>query len=202
MVQSIVGVIVVALLFGGAIIYKTLSSRISIDRAIISAPVININPQAEGVLQSVFVKAGDTVTKGEPVAQVGGETLSAGTAGTIISVENVPGQVFVPGLPGPVVVSMIDPSELRVVATIDEDKGLSSIKIGDVATFTLDAFGSQTFTGVVDSISPTSNDSAIAFSISDKRETRQFDIKIRYDVKAHPEFKNGMSAKVKIYPAH
>ncbi|MCX6719191.1 MAG: hypothetical protein NTZ38_02335, partial [Candidatus Taylorbacteria bacterium] len=89
--------------------------------------------------------------------------------------------------------------QLRIVGKIDEDKGLSRIKAGDVATFTVDAFGSAEFTGIVDEISPISNQSAIVFSISDKREIKQFDIKVRYNISLHPEFKNGMSAKLRIY---
>lgn len=187
----------IAVILLAILVYKSVSSRIAIDRSVILAPIIVINPQSEGVLQAVFVKAGDLVTKGESVAQVGGEILQAGVDGQIINIQNVPGQVF---LPGQAVVSMIQPKELRVVGTIDEDKGLSKIKVGDPVSFTLDAFSGQTFTGIVDDISPTSNDSAVAFTISDKRETRQFDIKVLYDIAAHPEFKNGMSAKMKIYP--
>ncbi len=94
---------------------------------------------------------------------------------------------------------MIDPNQLRVVGKIDENKGLSSIKIGDPATFTVDAFGGTEFTGIVDEISPTSDQSSVVFSISDKREIKQFDLKVRYDIALHPEFKNGMSAKLRIY---
>lgn len=196
-VQSLIGVIVIVLLLLGVIVYKSLSSRVPIDSSVILAPEIAIGPQAEGVLQTVFVKVGDTVTRGEAVAQVGGEVLSAGVDGLVIAEQNTPGEVV---MPGQAVVTMIDPTALRVVGTIDENKGLSKIVVGDPVSFTVDAFGSKQFTGIVDEISPTSNDSGVAFTISDKRETRQFDIKVLYDVAAHPEFKNGMSAKMKIYP--
>lgn len=196
-VQSLFGVIGIVAILLGVIVYKTVSSRVAIDRSVISAPVIVIGPQGEGVLQSVYVKAGDTVTKGEPVAQVGGEILSAQVDGTVLEVQNTPGQVI---MPGAMVVSMIDPTTLRVVGTVDENKGLSKIAAGDPVSFTVDAFGGNTYTGVVDEVSPTSNDSGVAFTISDKRETKQFDIKVAYDIAAHPEFKNGMSAKMKIFP--
>jgi multidrug resistance efflux pump len=94
---------------------------------------------------------------------------------------------------------MIDPNELRVVGTIDENKGLSEIKVGNVASFTVDAFGNKKFTGVVEEVSPTSKESGVTFSISDKREIKQFTVKIKYDTLAFPDFKNGMSAKIKIY---
>jgi multidrug resistance efflux pump len=95
---------------------------------------------------------------------------------------------------------MIDPTALRVVGTIDENKGLSAIKVGAPVSFTVDAFGNKSFTGIVDEISPTANDTSVVFSISDQRPTNRFDVKVRYDVAAHPEFKNGMSAKMWVYP--
>jgi hypothetical protein len=93
---------------------------------------------------------------------------------------------------------MIDPRELRVIGQLEEDKGLKDVHVGQQATFTVDAFGSRTFYGIVDSVSPTSRESGIVFNISDKRETKSFDIKIRFDINAYPELKNGMSAKMTI----
>jgi multidrug resistance efflux pump len=122
--------------------------------------------------------------------------IKAKTSGLIIDAKKDIGQIFAAGTP---VISMIEPGKLRVVGQIEEDKGLSDIVIGQAATFTIDAFGSQQFSGVVDEITPTSNDSGVAFSISDKRATKKFDVKIRFNALAHPEFKNGMSAKIVIY---
>jgi len=194
--QSLAGIILVLVALVGLLYWKSTSAYVAIDMSQISAPIIVIGPEAEGILSEVYVKPGDTVTANESVARVGGETLSAKTAGIIISVQNTPGQVFMPGSP---VVSMIDPSQLRVVGKIDENKGLDRIKVGDPVTFTVDTFGGTEFTGIVDEISPTSDQSSVVFSISDKREIKQFEIKIRYDVSQHPEFKNGMSAKLRIY---
>ena len=94
---------------------------------------------------------------------------------------------------------MINKDQERIVGKIDENKGLSDIKIGQVATFTVDAFGGKKFEGIVDEVSPISNESGVVFNISDKRQIKQFNIKIRFDVDAHPEFKEGMSAKITIY---
>ena len=196
LVQSIIGIVFIALAFGALLYWKSISSYVAIDMSQVSAPIISISPESEGILSEMYVKPGQTVVADESIARVSGETLSAKTAGIIISTQNVPGQVFTPGVP---VVTMIDPNQLRIVGEIDENKGLSSIKIGDPAIFTVDAFGGEEFTGIVDEISPTSNDSGVVFSISDKREIKQFNIKVRFDVALHPEFKNGMSAKLRIY---
>ncbi len=196
-VQSLTGLLVIVGVVAAVIAYKALSARVAIDDSIITAPTIAIGPQAPGILQAVYVKPGDHVTAGEAVAEVGSEILSAKVDGTVIMTQNTPGQLFQSGA---AVVSMIDPTQLRVVGTIDENKGLSRIRIGDPVSFTVDAFGSQTFTGVVDEISPTSNDTSVVFSISDKRETRRFNVKARYDIAAEPDFRNGMSAKMRVYP--
>jgi multidrug resistance efflux pump len=88
---------------------------------------------------------------------------------------------------------MIDPHELRVVARIDEDKGLSDIHIGEHVVFTVDTFGGKEYEGVVDEISPTAHSGDIVFSISDKRATQQFDVKIRFNTDTYSELTNGMS---------
>ena len=195
-VHSVAGVLLIVACLAGVLFLKSSSTSVSIDTSRIAAPIINIGPQAEGILSEVNVRPGDMVTAGEPVARVGSEILSAEIAGLVIGTQNTPGQVFMPGSP---VVTMIDPSQLRVVGTIDENKGFAKIKVGDPVTFTVDAFGSKQFTGIVDEIAPTSNQSGIVFNISSERETQQFDIKVRFDTAAYPELRNGMSARMSVY---
>jgi len=194
--QSLLGIIIIGGAVAGLFYWKSTTSYVAIDMSQIVAPVIQIGPESEGVLTAIYVKNGDEVKVNQTLAQVGSEILSAKIAGTILNVQNTPGQVF---MPGSAVISMIDPSQLRVVGKIDEDKGLSRIKVGDPSTFTIDAFGGNQFTGVVDEISSTSNQSGVTFSISDKREIKQFNVKVKYDVLQHPEFKNGMSVKLRVY---
>jgi multidrug resistance efflux pump len=116
--------------------------------------------------------------------------------GVIASVNHQEGQIFSAGTP---VVSMINTGEERVVGQVDENKGLSDIKVGQVATFTVDAFGSKKYQGTVDEISPVADQSAVVFNISDERQVKQFDVKVSFDIKAYPELKDGMSAKITIY---
>jgi HlyD family secretion protein len=149
-----------------------------------------------GILDEVYVRNGDTADVGQALARIGSEVVTAKIAGLIIDVSNTPGQVFSPSQP---VVKMIDPNELRVVGTIKENEGLSDIRVGQPVSFTVDAFDGQTFTGIVEEISPTSRESGLTFSISDKREIKEFEVRVKYDNAAHPEFKNGMSAKMKVY---
>ncbi|HWC57380.1 MAG TPA: HlyD family efflux transporter periplasmic adaptor subunit [Candidatus Paceibacterota bacterium] len=195
-VQTITGTIVIILVVVGALVYKVLSSRVRIETSSVEAPIIAIGPQGAGILGAVYVQEGDHVTAGEALAQVGSEVLNAKVAGIVVSVSNTPGQVFAPGQ---TVVAMIDPTALRVVGTIKENEGLDRIAVGDPVTFTVDAFKGHTYTGIVDSISPTADETGVAFSISDERPTKEYDAKVRYDYAAHPEFRNGMSAKMNVY---
>lgn len=177
--------------------YFAVSSQvISIDKAQIEAPQVDLAPVHGGVLQNVFVNEGDTVPPGTVVAQVGNELVKSTAGGLVISASKDIGKNVAPGTP---VVSTIDPSQLRVVGQIDENKGLSDIAVGDQAVFTVDAFGGTKFSGVVSEISPTSHASGVVFNISDQRETQTFDVKVSYDTAAHPEFRNGMSARISIY---
>ncbi len=187
--------VLVAATIGGFAYWQFASSHVSIDKALVSAPNIGLGPAAPGVLQEVMVHEGDVIPADTVVARVDNETIKAKVGGLVINVNKDIGKRF---NPGEAVVTMIDPSELRVVGSVDENNGLKDIHVGAPATFTVDAFGSRTFYGTVDSVSPTSRDSGIVFNISDKREIRQFDIDIRYDLGAYPELRNGMSAKITI----
>jgi multidrug resistance efflux pump len=130
------------------------------------------------------------------VALVDNELIKTKVGGTVVAVNNNVGKIF---NKGEAIVSMINPQELRVVGSIEEDKGLKDIRVGQRAVFTVDAFGSKQYYGTVDEISPTSRSSDVVFNISDARALNEFDIKVRFNVDQYPELKNGMSAKLWIY---
>jgi len=195
-VQSVTGIVVILVLLVIFIFWRILGNEVKIENSSIDAPIINLSATTPGILDEIYVKAGQEIGPNTPVAKVGNETIVAKVSGLVVSVNHQEGQYFAPGSP---VVSMINEDEERVVGKIDEDKGLSDIKVGQVASFTVDAFGSKKFFGIVDEISPISDQSGIVFNISDKREVKQFDIKVRFDIKAYPQLKEGMSAKIIIY---
>ncbi|HVB20070.1 MAG TPA: efflux RND transporter periplasmic adaptor subunit [Candidatus Paceibacterota bacterium] len=172
------------------------STRVSVDMASIEAPLISLMPSAPGHLGALYVHTGDTVAANQPVALVGTQVITSRVAGLIVAVDNEVGAEVGADT---AVVTMIDPTQLRVVGSIDENKGLAQIRVGDPVTFTVDAFGGQTFTGIIDEIAPTSNQSGIVFNISDQRQVQQFDVKARFDTSAYPELRNGMSARMVIY---
>lgn len=181
--------------FGGYYLYLD-SIRVYIEKSEISAPIIELAPQTPGILKDVLVQTGDKVEANASVAQVGDNLLKTKTSGIIVSTQNDIGKIFNTGTS---VVGMIDPQELRVVGRIEENKGLKDIKVGQKVEFTVDAFGSKKYYGTVDGISPTSRETGIAFNISDKRETKEFEVKVRFNIDQYPELKNGMSAKMWVY---
>jgi multidrug resistance efflux pump len=180
---------------GGSYLYLS-SKVIKIDKSGISAPMIGLSPHVSGTLDQIFVHPGDKIGPDTIVARVGTELLKSKVAGIVIDVKQDIGKNF---NPGESVVTMIDPHDLRVVGQIDENKGLDTVSIGQRVEFTVDTFGSKKFYGFVDEVSPTSRSGDVVFSISDKRETKQFDIKVRYNIDEYQELDNGMSAKLTIY---
>ena len=191
-----IGIILVVGISGGFLAWKYYSSVVQIDTAHLTAPAINLGPHVAGILTEVYVEVGDTVLPNTALARVGNNTITAQVAGVVTAVDRELGKTF---NPGQTIVTMVNPRDLRIVGKIDENKGLSDLFVGEPATFTVDAFGSKVFTGVVDKISPVSDVSGSSFSLSDARPTEQFDVSIRYATDLHPEFKNGMSARITIY---
>lgn len=180
-----------------ALAYLTVSSRmVYIEKARIEAPVVNLAPIAQGTLRALNVSAGQVVPPQAVVAQVGVELIKSTQGGLVLATHGDVGKLV---NPGETVVEMIDPAQLRVVGQLQEDKGLADVHVGQVAKFTVDAFGSETFTGVVEEISPTASTGDVVFSISDKRQERDFNVKIKYDTTALVQFKQGMSAKIWVY---
>ncbi len=195
-VQSVTGLVAIIVLLVVFYFWRILSNQIKIENSFIDAPIINLSSTTTGILDELYVTTGQEILPNTPVAKVGNETIFSKIGGIIVSINNQQGQVFSPGTP---VVSMIDPNQERVVGRVDENKGLSDVKVGQIVTFTVDAFGSKKYSGVVAEISPISEENGALFSISDTRPVKQFDIKVLYDVKAYPEIKEGMSAKITIY---
>ncbi len=189
-------VLIISLIIGIFAYYQINSGRIYVEKSSIIAPIISLKSSAPGILKKVYVNVGDHVLINSIVAQVGDEKIVAKTSGIITYVNNVPGQYM---SPRDTIVKMYNPKELRVVGQIQEDKGLSNIENGQRVIFTADAFGSKKYYGIVEEISPSSRESDVVFSISDKREEKSFDVIVKFDSGKYPELKNGMSARMWIY---
>jgi multidrug resistance efflux pump len=194
----IFGVIIVCAAIAGAAYWYVSSKTVYIDLSVIQAPVINLSPTDSGPLQAVFVKVGDIVRANQPIARVGDEIVESQTNGEIVSVDQNIGE-FENAMTGQsVVATMVDPTQLRVVGHLDEDKGLANVKAGDVAKFTVDAFSSKKYYGVVDEVGQISQGDTTS-NIFSQRPTNQFNVYVRFDPAKYPELKDGMSARIWVY---
>jgi len=196
LLMDAIAIILILGLAGGFLYVQDLQNRIYIEKADIEAPIISLGPQAPGIIDKFYVQEGDEVAHSQRLAVVGNETIYAKSSGIIVYVKNAPGQL---ATPQDAVVKMIDPGQFKLVGRIQEDKGLADIHPGQKVGFTVDAFGAKQYSGVVESVAASARQSDIVFSISDKREAREFEVKVLFDSRAYPELKNGMSAKMWIY---
>lgn len=180
----------------GLIYLDVISKRVYVEKSEIDAPQIALSSKSGGILEELFVREGDEISEGAIVAKVGNELVKSKEAGLVISRQNSIGKYF---NAGEAVVTMIKPEDLRVVGRLEEDKGLKDVKVGQRVIFTVDAFGSKQYEGIIDEISPTSRPSDVVFNISDQRQENEFNVKARFNLSEYPELKNGMSAKMWIY---
>jgi multidrug resistance efflux pump len=184
------------LLLGFYIYFQKTTGRIFIDNSIIEAPVIIISPSLSGKVQEIDVKEGQTVQNGDTLAVVGSETLRADTDGLVISASDLTGSTVNQATQ---LIQMIRPVNMRVTGTIDENKGLNNIRVGQVVSFTVDALPGKTYWGYVDEISPSAMTSAFSFTTSTERATQRFTVYARFNSTLYLDIKNGMSAKMVVY---
>lgn len=194
--RPLLGIMIAVAIISVYIYIQKKSGRIAIDNAQILAPVVNISPLNPGKLVEMDTSEGKLVKKGDPLAVVGTDTIRADTDGLIIMANKQIGATLTVQNP---IIQMIDPSYFRIVGTIDENKGLDKIKIGQAVSFTVDALDGKTFWGYIDEISPTAKQTQLSFSISSERPTQQFEVYARFNAFAYPEIKNGMSAKMTVF---
>jgi multidrug resistance efflux pump len=188
--------LIIVVLVGAVIAYfwvKSNNSKIFINQAAISAPEIDLTAPQGGTLEAVYVNEGDDVAANAIVARVHNALIKTNSAGRIITINGGIGRVVAQG---ETIAILINPSDLRVVGQVPENKGLTDIAAGQNAYFTVDAFGSQKFYGTVSEISPTANTGNVAFQTTGSRQTQNFEVKVQYDASQYPEFKNGMSARI------
>jgi multidrug resistance efflux pump len=185
------------LIGAGIFIYLKISGgQVYIENSQLVADKIDLASPVGGTLNAVYVNEGDYVKADAVVAEVGNALVKSKVDGLIVSTRSDIGKLVAPG---ETIVSEIDPNDLRVVGRLPEDKGLKNVSVGMRAVFTVDAFGGKKYDGIVDEVSPTSRAGDVVFSISDNRQEQEFNIKVRFDLAAYPELKNGMSAKLWVY---
>lgn len=194
--KAIVAVVLIGVIVGVFLFWQKKRDRVFIDNSQINAPLVTISSSGYGRLTELDAVEGKPVKKGDTIAIVGDETIRAITDGIIVMANNQVGGTVSPQV---VLTQLINPADLRVAGAIDENKGLNKLKVGQVASFTVDAFPGQTFWGYVDEISPTAKQTQLSFSISSERPTQQFQVFVRFNSSKYPQIKNGMSAKITVF---
>lgn len=184
---------------------------VNTDDAQVDYNVINLSPQITGRLVDIYVHEGDQVTAGEIVARVDDSNLPAGANedlsvvrapinGTILNVVGAVGEMGVPGSP---VIQMADLSGVYLTANVQETE-LGKVKVGQMVTFTVDAFPGHTFSGRVLTIGSAT---AATFSLLPQQNTsgsftkvvQRIPVKISIDSNQGCPLALGMSVEVKIH---
>jgi multidrug resistance efflux pump len=194
--RIVIGIIVVIIVVGITLYIESTKDRIKIDNSLIQAPVITVSPVSAGILRELDAREGHEVKKGDVLAVVGSETIRAQNDGLIVASNNLVGGSITQATP---LIQMIQTQDLRVVGTLDENKGLDKLAVGQVVSFTVDALPGKTYWGYIDEIAPTAKQTQAAFSISSERPTQQFQVYARFNTAQFPQIKNGMSAKMKVF---
>lgn len=195
-VQSITSMIIIFGVLIGFIYFEYSKNTVFIENSYLDAPLSNVNPVTAGVLNAIYVKDGDQVITDQNIALVGSEIIHAKESGIVSSAPHVIGGYY---NVGQTITTIVVKDKMRVIGSIEETKGLKKISSGQRVIFTVDAFPGKKYEGVIDEISPISNDNGIAFSISDKRPIKKFNVYVEYDNSQYPELRSGMSAKMTIY---
>jgi multidrug resistance efflux pump len=168
-------VVVVALgAFFGYRYYYNSTHYVWTDNAQVAGSIIPVGAQNAGEVTDVLADVGQSVQQGQVVARVAvPQTLGSTASGApqvgysttqnqvvdvtapvsgIVAARNVdPGSTVTPGQS---IVSIIDPSQLYVVANVNETD-VDKIKVGDAVDVTVDSLG-VTLPGRVEAITPAS----------------------------------------------
>jgi multidrug resistance efflux pump len=191
--QSVLALVLVFGALGGFLYWQTTKNEVYIENSYLDAPIVSVSATSPGVLNEIYVKEGDKVIANQAVALVGSEIIYAKEGGTVSSAPKVSGGYYAPGQN---IASIVVAEKMRVVGSLEENKGLDRIAAGQRVTFLVDAFPGKTYEGTVDEVSPVSADTGVIFSISDKRPTKKFSVYVNLNSDAYPELKSGMSAKI------
>jgi multidrug resistance efflux pump len=144
---------------GGGIAYVIYENYMyyGTDDAQITSAIVNVSAPAAGLLTTLSVKQGDSVTSGQTVATVttAGANGTANTVdvtspmnGTILLTSAVPGQAVAPGLP---ILEVTDLGAETVTAYVDEG-AIRNVSVGQDVDIHIDAYSDTSFTGKVQRI--------------------------------------------------
>jgi multidrug resistance efflux pump len=155
-------IIVAVLAIGGGIGYVIYNNYMyyNTDDAQVNGTIVNVSAQASGMLSTLTVKVGDTLSAGQTIGTIT-PTSAASTAGTstaiditspisgtVVQVPAVAGQGVTPGLP---IVQVTDLSRVNIIAYVDEG-AINNISHDQNVDITVDAYNGTSLSGHVQQI--------------------------------------------------
>jgi multidrug efflux pump subunit AcrA (membrane-fusion protein) len=147
-----------------------------------------------GIVRKIRVQVGETITKGAPLFQIGGQILRAPRAGTVISINVTEGRRVGPlqSLAG---IADIDP--IRVVFDV-YPKDMDRVKVGQRAQVFLIGHEDEVFHGGVVYISPSLSSGSQSLKVGVDVENREGHLK--YGMFVHGRILNRVSEGVLVIP--
>ena len=157
-------IVVAVLAIGGGIAYVIYNNYMfyNTDDAQVNGAIVNISAPTTGVLDTLTVKVGDTVSAGQTIGTVTPALVTSAASrgapavinvtspisGTVLQVSAVTGQGVTPGLP---IAQVTDLSQVNVIAYVNEGV-INNISNGQSVDITVDAYSGTSFSGHVQQI--------------------------------------------------
>ena len=210
-------IVVAFLAIGGGIAYVIYNNYMyySTDDAQVNGTIVNISAPTTGVLTTLTVKVGDTVSAGQTIGTVTPASAASSTGtgteasinitspinGKVVQVPAVAGQGAAPGLP---IAQVTNLSQVNVIAYVDEGV-LNNISNGQDVDITVDAYSGTSLSGHVQQIVQAA---AGEFSLLPTEDTasgnftkvgQRIPVLITLDGNAGKDLVPGMSAEVTIH---
>jgi multidrug resistance efflux pump len=209
--------VIAILAIGGGIAYVFYNNYMfyNTDDAQVNGTIVNVSAPATGMLDTLTVKIGDTISAGQIIGTVtpalAASTSSRGVSaainvispisGTVLQVSAVTGQGVTPGLP---IVQVTDLSQVNVIAYVNEG-AINNISNGQSVDITVDAYSGSSFSGHVQqivqatagqfSLLPTQDNASGNFT----KVGQRIPVLIRLDGTGGKDLVPGMSAEVTIH---
>lgn len=196
---GVVGLIVLALVARFGYTYYINSTRyVTTDDALVDSNMVSVAPLASGTLVIWRIKPGDTVRAGQVLGQVKPTTgsaysnITAPINGTILRVDGKEGQVVGQAQALAYVANL---NAMHITAYIDESV-IHKVHVGQPVEVTVDATGSNVYSGTVSEVLPATA-SSFALIPSSDRSTGNF-TKVSQRIEVHIDI--GATSGTTLYP--
>jgi multidrug resistance efflux pump len=208
LIATILVLMVVCIAGVGVYYWYNNTYYVSTEDSTVTADLVRANAQISGKLVELSVDEGQKVVKGQIIARqdmgslpdtsIDMSLVRSPINGTVIKKQGTIGEIVTAGQ---TLAYVIDSSSLYINANIEETK-LANVQVGQTVDITIDKFGSEKFTGKVQSIGQAS---ASTFSLlptssggTFTKVVQKIPVKIKLD-KYNVQLEPGLNAVIKIH---